>query len=347
MSSKILNISNSEEVVTPSIIDYKYEWERRIAGEWVDYYYRDEMTFNEVVCDYVDFEYVKFTIKVCDEDVTLFVHISKDREILKVENPEHHSVSADIILEEVFNISMRLNNKKAIDQFVQKFRFLPRNYRVELEGSFANNIVGELTQKQFNYWNTNVSRYILDKLVYGFDKLYKKDFITMPALKNVPGISGIKSLFQLVIPEDVKLFDKGRWWEPHNLWGSSGVFFDRGLSSVIVYDENGTLVWKTYLDSCDLKQQNIPVVLGKQFNTEQDIKSGAYVFSVDNTDNGLYKEGIFRLCEEFDASKFEFHYVLFNNEKYINRVFYKRREINMGHNNSTGNWMSWQLFEKK
>ena len=98
MSSNILNISNSEEVVTPSTIDYQYEWEHRIAGEWVDYYYIDEMTFNEVVCDYVDFEYVKFTIKVCDEDVTLFVHISKDREILKVKNPEHHCVSAYIIL---------------------------------------------------------------------------------------------------------------------------------------------------------------------------------------------------------------------------------------------------------
>ena len=87
MFSDILNISNSEEVVTPSTIDYQYEWEHRIAREWVDYFCIDEMTFNEVVCDYVDFEYVKFTIKVFDKDITLFVRISKDREILKVKNP--------------------------------------------------------------------------------------------------------------------------------------------------------------------------------------------------------------------------------------------------------------------
>ena len=327
MSSNILNISNSEEVVTPSTIDYQYEWEHRIAGEWVDYYYIDEMTFNEVVCDYVDFEYVKFTIKVCDEDVTLFVHISKDREILKVKNPEHHCVSADIILEEVFNIDKRVKVSKARKELMQVIKFTPVTYTVVIRGYIENISVGEITKKQFDYWNRDVYRNILDKLVHGND--------------------GFDSLYYLNIPNDIKIFNYF-WAENDNLCSILGACFWDDNSEVVVYDENDNRVWSSDLNPTDLTQIGISFVLDNEFNTK-DIKTGTYVFSGIDREKGVLRRGCILLTEEFDPTKLEFHYDRFDGNEYIQRVFYRRKEIVMGQNNSYSveGGREWELYQKQ
>jgi len=350
VSPDALSINN---IVAQPKIDYQYEWESRIAREWYEDYFVKSRDLSEVECEVSVDEFnsvtqIIFTFKVNNESVNAFVYVDMEGDILEISELMQVGISKDRILEEIYHIDKRWNQFKedAVKTF-QVLKFIPRTYRIEIRGSIEDINVGEITKQQFEYWNTDVNRYILDKLVHRDDDIGEDDFEEMDGLDQVPGIFDIDSLYELDIPDDIKLFDE-YWGENNNLWGSLGACFWDEYSEVVVYDENGICVWNSKLNPIALTQMGIPFVLDEEFNTK-DIKTVTYVFSGSDGEAGILCRGDILLNDDFDPTKLEFHYDRFDGNDYIDQVFYRTEEIVMGDNDScpVGGSLQWALYQKQ
>ncbi len=174
-----------------------------------------------------------------------------------------------------------------------------KKYDIFLQGYGGEFVLGSITKEQYEFWS---KREDLDEYVYDWDS-------------------------EIEIPEEMKLFSPGDWYELDNLEHINGCEFSE-LCSVVVYDEDGNEVWASPLSVSALEERGVGTdgMHRSEYYIEYDTKE-EYFFSGQNFEKGTFQTYQIETYGDFDPAKLNFSTNDVNGWEFVDGVSYESIEL--------------------
>ena len=243
-----------------------------------------------------------------------------------------------------------------------------KTYRIVIDGSADYIAIGRITNIQYEYWKNvydNAEQIEkLDAIICGNRKDYSHTHggygycynENCKANMNIFNVDCANE-FELdcttnhehiYVPDQFNfMIDKDKWTELNDIDIFFGACFDNNSSSVMVYDENNSLIFISDMNIAALNQQGIQYTSIKTIDIDvyNDPTVSHYAAIMDE-EYGVYFDIYLTLTVPFAPNKLSFGYISFQNEKYVNKVFYNGIEISFDCNHSSGGTLEVYFYEK-
>ena len=145
-------------------------------------------------------------------------------------------------------------------------------------------------------------------------------------------VNGIMHYGHIYIPSRYDYMSANTSWiEPIDSF--LGATFDKNNASVMVYDENNSLIFMLELNQVVLNQQGVQYTLNRTIDVNNYQNLTDYTV-ISRDEFGDYFDGDLNLTVPFDPSKLSFGYTHFQNKDYIDTIFYDGIEIQSTRKNS-------------
>ncbi len=228
-----------------------------------------------------------------------------------------------------------------------------KTYRIIIHGKVDNIAIGRITDVQYNYWKKfgydTTRKASLKAIINGYQKDYSvihggygycyedcnSDVNTIDVnCSNKFEINGVTHYGHIYVPDKYNfMINKYRWQSMCDIDGVFGAHFDNYGSIVYVIDENNQLIFRSELNRSDLNKHGIQYTLGNAIDVDGHPDVSHYTVIVDH-EYGIYFDNDFTLTSPFDSSKLSFFYTTYENDEYIDKVFYDGIEIPFFRNDS-------------
>ena len=163
---------------------------------------------------------------------------------------------------------------------LQTIKFPPRKYKIEVEGSGGEIVVGNISREAYDYLE--------------FNDIYIDDFID-------------DEDNDLEVPDEFRFIQDGAWYEVDDIAHENGAEMS-DFSDIVVYDERGIEVWRHSLDPSSLEDDEIGIEEIAECYVTEDLADGTAVFIGQSVEKGLFFGGEFTLTDTFDPSKIKIEY---------------------------------------
>lgn len=205
-------------------------------------------------------------------------------------------------------------------ELVETLKFTPVTYNVVVHGYGGEMVMGRVDQKIVNYFQEN-----------------NIDLSEYASSWGEPGDDGY-----IDVPEDLRPFDMGSWYDCDNIEHCSGAEF--GGSWITVYDENGNAVWEQDLGH-NLEDVGCEIECFCNEEVEDYVNADTAVFVGQNFEKGTFFDAQIDLTEPFDPAKFKFTYSELAGWPILNTVEYNGEELDGADGYSTnGKSSSYEFF---
>ena len=228
-----------------------------------------------------------------------------------------------------------------------------QTYRIVIEGLAENIAIGRVTKIQYQYWeNINNSALIdthLHAMVngdrkdyshvhggYGYCKEYCDSTVNTidPNCDNEFDINGVTHYGHVYVPDHLNFMDDKYWMEHDDIDSLFGACANNEYTSVMVYDENDSLIFESNLNRTDLSQHGVQYTLNRTINVDNDPTISHYAVLVDS-EHGTFCNSEFTLSAPFDPSKLSLGYTSFQGMDYVDKIFYDGIKVSVNGNNSS------------
>ena len=193
---------------------------------------------------------------------------------------------------------------KEQEQLLERLKFTPRTYKVELWGYGGEYVMGTVERKIYDYFRQH--RISVSDYAWGSDE-YEQ------------------------IPEDMRPFEPGCWYDNDHMGHVSGV--DMNAGTLQITDENGNVVYQrelSDLDGCDVQLSTCEEVW---IDSE---KPGTVVYYGYTSDKGSFFEANLELREPFDPEKLLINICDFDGNEIVVGVEYDDEELDNYGGNTNG-----------
>jgi len=193
---------------------------------------------------------------------------------------------------------------KEQEQLLERLKFTPRTYKVELWGYGGEYVMGTVDRRIYDYFRQH--RISVPDYAWGSDE-YEH------------------------IPEDMRPFEPGCWYDNDHIGHVSGV--DMSAGTIQITDENGNVVYQrelSDLDGCDVQLSTCEEVW---VDSEQ---PGTVVYYGYTSDKGSFFEANLELREPFDPEKLLINICDFDGNEIVVGVDYDDEELDNYGGNTNG-----------
>lgn len=207
---------------------------------------------------------------------------------------------------------------KQKQELIDTLKFTPVTYTVTVSGYGGEIAMGKVDQKTVEYFNENG----IDLEEYATSWGDDEDYVE--------------------VPEDLRPFTQGNWYDCDNIEHCSGAEF--GGSWISVSDENGNEVWQAELNH-DLADVGCDIECFCSEDVEDYVDADTAVFVGQSFEKGCFFEAELLLTQPFNPSKFKFTYSDIADWSILNVVEYAGEELDGSDNYSTtGKSMSFEFY---
>jgi hypothetical protein len=163
------------------------------------------------------------------------------------------------------------------EELIEALKAEKKKFEISLQGYGGEIAVGRISKEQYEFWK---DREDLDEYAYDFEN-------------------------ELEIPEEMKLFSDGSWYECDDLEHENGCEFD-SYCTVYVYDEDGNEVFSCPLDYSELESKGVYVdgIANDEYRVEHD-SDARYYFLGQSIEKGCFQTYIIE-DYKFDPAKLNF-----------------------------------------
>lgn len=167
--------------------------------------------------------------------------------------------------------------KKQKEELMEALKAEKKKFEISLQGYGGEIAIGRITKEQYEFWK---DREDLDEYAYDYDG-------------------------EIEVPEDMKLFSEGSWYECDDLEHENGCEFD-SYCTVYVHDEEGNEVFSCPLDYSELEARGVYVdgIANDEYRVEYD-SDAKYYFLGQSIEKGCFQT--FTVEDyKFDPAKLNF-----------------------------------------
>ena len=192
--------------------------------------------------------------------------------------------------------------KKQKEELIATLKFTPRAYTLYISGYGGEIAMGKIDRAIVDYFEEN--NIDLEEYATSWGESGDDDYID--------------------IPEDMKPFSQGSWYDCDNIEHNSGAEF--GGSWITVYDENGSAIWEQELGH-NLEEFGCEVECFCCEEIEDHTDKETAVFVGQNFEKGTFFDAQLELRAPFDPAKFKFTYSDIAGWSILNVVEYDGEEL--------------------
>lgn len=207
--------------------------------------------------------------------------------------------------------------KKQKEELLEALKAEKKKYEVLLQGYGGEIAIGSITKEQYNFWK---DRDDLDEYAYDWDN-------------------------EMDVPESLRMFGSGSWYECDNISHQSGCEFS-DMCSVVVIDEDGNEVWSSPLSIPALENRGVYV---DGINSEEEWVEDTdyrYYFVGQNFEKGTFQTYEIETMGKFDPWKLNFSIVNVNGWVLVNGVSYQSEELeDTGAYSTTGKSNEFKVYD--
>lgn len=190
----------------------------------------------------------------------------------------------------------KIKSKPEHLELLEALKAEKKKYEIHLSGYGGEIAIGRITPEQYEFWK---DREDLDEFAYDWDN-------------------------EMDIPDDMKMFESGSWYECDDIEHGNGVEFSNACW-VAVIDDKGNVVWESPLDIESLEQKGVYVDGMNRDETYPD--SGEYIFFGQNFEKGTFQTYEIEIFGKFMPEKLNFSTIDIFGWELVNGVSYESIEL--------------------
>jgi hypothetical protein len=174
-----------------------------------------------------------------------------------------------------------------------------KKYEIQLQGYGGEVVIGRVTKGQYEFWK---DREDLGEFVYDLDN-------------------------EMNIPNDMKMFDSGSWYEIDDIAHENGCEFS-DLCRIVVYDEDANEVWASPLSYSALEQNGVDpegFAVDEAFPCEKD--GNRWFFFGQNFEKGVFNTYEIECFGKFDPNRLSLRLIDVDGWELVTGVSYESIEL--------------------
>lgn len=208
--------------------------------------------------------------------------------------------------------------KKQKQELIEVLKAERHRYEIQLQGYGGEIAIGRISRRQYEFWR---DRDDLEEFAYDWDN-------------------------ELDIPEEMKIFSPGDWYDCDDVAHESGCEFS-DICAVVVYDENSNEVWRSPLCYSSLEANGIDpngFAGDDAYCYERDGEK--WFFIGQNFEKGVFQTYEVECFGKFDPKRLSFSLIDVDGWELVNGVSYESIELNdTGGYSTTGKSSTFKVFE--
>ncbi len=180
-------------------------------------------------------------------------------------------------------------------ELLEALKFEKKKFEITLQGYGGEIAIGSITKEQYEFWK---EREDLEDYAYDWDS-------------------------EIDVPEDMKIFPPGSWYECDDISHECGVEFSSACW-VMVNDENGKTVWESPLDVGALEDNGVFV---DGMNRDEKYPGKGHIFYGQNFEKGTFQTYEIEIYGKFMPEKLNFSTIDIDGWELVNGVSYESIEL--------------------